>query len=260
MELPGHHVGDRRHASVTARAATYPDLAGSSVFITGGASGIGASLVQGFVEQGAKVASIDLEEPEIDGALFIQGDVTDIGALQSAMDAAAEAHGPVTVLVNNAAQDTRFNALEVTPEDWDAQQDVNLKHYFFASQHAANGMIAAGLSGAIVNMSSIVYLMPASGLAPYTVANAAISGMTRTLSQEWGHHGIRVNAVAPGMVLTERQLRDWITPEDRAAMQERQALKIEMRADDMVGPVVFLASRNAHVITGQCLVADAGVV
>ena len=247
----------------------HSDLEGASVFITGGGSGIGLSLTEGFLRQGAKVAFVGRSDyrAEVDRLsestgirpLFIRCDMTDIPALTAAMDEAEAAHGPLDVLINNAANDMRFDALEVTEADWDAQLDVNLKHYFFASQHAARSMIPRG-RGAIVNLSSIVYMMGAGGMAPYITANAAITGMTRALARDWGPGGIRVNALAPGMVLTDRQLRDWITPEAKAAVMERQALKVEMGPGDMVGPVLFLASEAARVITGQCLVADAGVV
>ncbi len=248
---------------------TYADLREASVFITGGGSGIGLSLTEGFLRQGAKVtfvgrsdyaAEVDrLAEDTGNRPHFIRCDVTDISALTAALDVAEAAHGPLDILINNAANDMRFDALEVTEEDWDAQHDVNLKHYFFASQHAARSMIPRR-RGAIVNLSSIVYMMGAEGMVPYITSNAGITGMTRALARDWGPHGIRVNALAPGMVLTERQLRDWITPEGKAAVMDRQALKVEMGPDDMVGPVLFLASDAARVITGQCLVADAGVV
>lgn len=249
--------------------ATYPDLSGASVFITGGGAGIGLSLTEGFLRQGAKVAFVGRSDysAEVDRLeaetgrrpLFIRCDVTDVTALHAAMDAAEAAHGPLDVLVNNAANDMRFDPLEVSEADWDAQHDVNLKHYFFACQRAARSMIPRG-KGAIINFSSITYIMGAGGMTPYTTANAAITGMTRALARDWGHHGIRVNALAPGMVLTQRQLRDWITPEAKAAVMDRQALKVEMGPDDMIGPALFLASAASGVVTGQCLVADAGVV
>ncbi len=240
---------------------TYPDLAGKSVLVTGGASGIGLSLVRGCREQGARVARLDLADPPAGlDAHAERCDVTDTAALRAAMDRAAAAQGPIDVLVNNVASDMRFDSLDVTEAEWDAQHAVNLRHVFFAAQHAARAMAARGAGGVILNLSSIVYMMPAGGMTPYATAKAAITGMTRALARDWGVHGIRVNALAPGMVLTERQLRDWITEEVKAAVLDRQALKIELGPDDMIGPALFLASTASRAITGQCLVADAGVV
>lgn len=249
------------------RDANYPDLAGASVFITGGGSGIGAALTRGFARQGARVAFADrceasglAEEVARDtGAevLYLACDVTDIPALEAAMDRAARAHGPIRILVNNAADDTRMASLDVTEEMWEASQAVNLKAYFFACRKAAQGM---GEGGAIVNYSSISYMMGAAGYAPYIAANAAITGLTRSLAREWGEQGIRVNAIAPGWVLTERQRRLWMTPDSLRAHVARQCLKVEIGPEDLVGPTLFLASRESRMVTGQVLVVDAGVV
>ncbi len=249
--------------------AHHPDLEGKSVFITGGGSGIGLSLTRAFLEQGAKVAFVgrsdyadtvdQLEKETGNRPIFLQCDVTVVPKLIEAMEAAEAQNGPLDILVNNAANDMRYDALEVTEAEWDTQHAINLKHYFFACQHAAKSMVERG-GGVIVNFSSIVYLMGAGGMTPYTTSNAGITGMTRALAREWGARGIRVNAVAPGMVLTERQKREWITEEGKEQQKARQSLKVEMEPDDMVGPVLFLASDASAVITGQCLVADAGVV
>ncbi len=247
--------------------AIFPDLDGASVFVTGGASGIGAALVAGFAAQGARVALIDLA----DGAalaqqigaraprpLALQGDVTDQGALTAALDKAMAAHGPLDVLVNNAANDARYDPDQITPAQWDAMMAVNLGHVFFASQHAARAM--KGRGGRIVNFSSIAHMMGMAELAPYSAAKAGIAALTRSLARAWGSSGIRVNAVLPGMVLTPRQLDLWITPQIKDEMIARQALPVEIGAEDMVGPTLFLASRASGVITGQCLIADGGLV
>lgn len=248
---------------------TYPDLSGASVFITGGGSGIGLSLTEGFLRQGARVCFVGRSDygAEVDrlsqqtgiAPLALRADVTDTAALTAAMARAEAAHGPLNILINNAANDMRYEATAITEADWDAQMAVNLRQYFFACQQAAVSMIPRG-SGVILNLSSIVYMMGAAGLAPYVTANAGITGMTRALAREWGPHGLRVNALAPGMVLTERQLRDWMTPEARATVRDRQCLPLEMGPDDMIGPALFLCSAASGVITGQCLAADAGVV
>jgi NAD(P)-dependent dehydrogenase (short-subunit alcohol dehydrogenase family) len=249
--------------------ATFPDLRGASVFITGGGNGIGAALTDGFLRQGAQVAFVgrsdaaplvaELAAKHGAAPLFIPCDITDISALQAAMDEAARAHGPLKVLVNNAANDTRFTADAITESDWDASQAVNLKAYFFACQTAARQMRSHG-GGAIVNYSSISVMMGLANLAPYIAANAGIMGLTRSLAREWGPDGIRVNAIAPGWVLTDRQKRLWITPEALQAHVDRQCLKTTMEPEDMVGPTLFLASQTSRMMTGQTLVVDGGVV
>lgn len=248
---------------------SYGDLSGASVFITGGGSGIGAALTRGFLDQGAKVAFIGRSDRAafVDAMadatghrpLFVQGDVTDPAALRAAMDTAEAGHGPLDVLVANAADDMRFDALDIGPGDWNAQMAVNLDHYFFACQRAAESM--AGRGGRIVAVSSIVPQMGADGLVPYVTANAGIVGMTRALAQEWGPKGIRVNAVAPGMVLTEKQRQRWISEAEATAFQKtRQSLDKPLLPEDLVGPVLFLASEASAAVTGQCLIADGGVV
>lgn len=247
----------------------FPDLRGASVFITGGASGIGAALVAGFAAQGARVAFCDLAGGEDHAAtvaaqtgnrpLALACDITDTAALTAALEAAAAAHGPLRVLVNNAGNDTRTSADGVTPEEWDLSLAVNLKAMFFACQQAARMMRAAG-GGAIVNFSSITYLLGMAGIAPYVTAKGGIAAMTGALAREWGPDGIRVNAIAPGWVLTERQLRLWATPEALADFLPRQCLPVRMAPEDMVGPALFLASDASRMVTGQVLPVDAGVV
>jgi NAD(P)-dependent dehydrogenase (short-subunit alcohol dehydrogenase family) len=249
--------------------ATFHDLAGASVFITGGGNGIGATLTDGFLAQGAKVAFVgrsdaapfvaQMAEKHGVAPLFIRCDITDIPALQDAIAQAATAHGPLRVLVNNAANDTRFDADTITEQDWDASQAVNLKAYFFACQAAARQMRGNG-GGAIVNYASISVMMGLPNLAPYIAANAGIMGLTRTLAREWGPDNIRVNALAPGWVLTDRQKRLWITPEALQAHLDRQCLKTPLDPDDVLGGTLFLASDTSRMMTGQTLVIDGGVV
>lgn len=239
----------------------FADLKGASVFITGGGSGIGAALTKGFVDQGAKVAFVGRSDyrafaAEV-GALFIQCDVTDTAALQQAIDRAAQAHDGLHVMINNAADDMRMVAADVTPQTWDAQQDVNLKPYFFGCQRAAHHMQAGG---SIINFSSITYMMGSDGMAPYVTANAGIVGMTRALAREWGPRRIRVNALAPGWVLTDKQLEKWATPEALDAFRPRQCLPDFMTPEDIVGPTLFLASAASGKITSQSLVVDCGTV
>jgi NAD(P)-dependent dehydrogenase (short-subunit alcohol dehydrogenase family) len=249
--------------------ATFHDLDGASVFITGGGAGIGAALTEGFLAQGARVAFIQRSDAadfveEVAGRtgvrpLFVPCDVTDVAALRGAIARAAEAHGPVTVLVNNAANDQRHAVEGYTVEEWDRAQAVNLRPHFVTAQAVAPGMKAAG-GGSIVNFSSISYMMGTAGYVSYMTAKAAITGLTRGLAREFGPDGIRVNALMPGWVLTRRQLDLWATPEDLAVHLERQCLKEHLVEADIVGGTLFLASKTSRMMTSQALVIDGGVV
>jgi len=247
----------------------FPDLNGKSVFITGGGSGIGAALTEGFLRQGAKVAFVQRSDATAfcdtmqtatgHRPLFLPCDITDIAALRQAIADAAAAHGPIAVLVNNAANDARHTTAEVTPEYWDAAMAINLKCYFFAAQAVIPAMKAAG-GGAIINFSSISYMMGLGDYPAYTTANSGINGLTRSLAREFGRDRIRVNAMAPGWVLTQRQKDLWVTPDGLAAHVARQCLKDTMEPEDIVGGVLFLASNASRMMTGQALVIDGGVV
>ena len=247
----------------------YPDLKGASVFITGGGSGIGAFLSEGFLRQGAKVAFVqrsdatgfcdEMEKATGARPLFIRCDITDMAALKAAIDQAAKAHGPIRVLVNNAANDKRHETLAVDEAFWDWSMAINLKAYFFAAQAVIPGMKAAG-GGSIINFSSISYLMGNAGYPLYTTANSGINGLTRSLAREFGPDRIRVNALAPGWVLTQKQRDLWVTPEGLQAHLDRQCLKDALGPEDIVGGVLFLASDTSKMMTGQALVIDGGVV
>ncbi len=247
--------------------ATFHDLMGASVFITGGGNGIGAALTEGFLAQGAKVAFIGRSDASefVDqmaakygtSPLFIQGDITDTAVLQSAIEQSAAAHGLLHAVVNNAANDMRYDAMEISESDWDSQQAINLKAYFFACQKAAELMAP---KGSIINFSSITYMMGAAGMVPYVTANAGIMGMTRALAREWGPKGIRVNAIAPGWVFTQKQETMWATPEAKASFLQKQCLQDFIQPHDMVGGTLFLASGTSAMMTGQTLTIDAGVV
>lgn len=249
--------------------ATFHDLKDASVFITGGGSGIGAFLTEGFLAQGAKVAFVqrsdatdfcdEMEEKLGVRPLFLPCDITDITALKGAINQASSVHGPVTVLVNNAANDKRHTTEEVTEDFWDWSQAINLKAYFFACQAVVKGMRAEG-GGSIINFSSISYMMGNAGYPSYTTANSGINGMTRSLAREFGPDGIRANAIAPGWVLTEKQKDLWATPESLAAHLERQCLKEHLVPQDIVDATLFLASRTSRMMTGQALIVDGGVV
>jgi galactose dehydrogenase len=251
------------------RYATFHDLEGASVFITGGGSGIGAALTEGFIAQGAKVAFVQRSDASEFAAeigarhgtapRFIRCDITDVAALQAAMAEAAAAHGPITVLVNNAANDKRHPIEGFPVEDWDAMQAVNLRPHFFTAQAVIPGMRAAG-GGSIVNFSSISYMMGNGGYSAYVAAKAGITGLTRGLARDLGPDNIRVNALMPGWVLTPKQMDQWATPEALRAHLDRQCLKEHLVERDIVDATLFLASRVSRMMTGQALVVDGGVV
>jgi galactose dehydrogenase len=191
--------------------------------------------------------------------LFLKCDITDVAALQATLAKAADAHGPIGVLVNNAANDTRHTTAEVDEAMWDAAMAINLKCYFFASQAVIPGMKAMG-GGSIINFSSISYMMGNAGYPAYITANSGINGMTRALAREFGPDRIRVNALAPGWVLTQKQRDLWAQPEALAKHIARQCIPEELVESDIVGGVLFLASKASRMMTGQALVIDGGVV
>ncbi len=248
---------------------TFPDLAGASVFVTGGGSGIGAALTEAFLRQGARTAfcqrsdgaafADEMEDATGARPLFLRCDLTDTAALRATLAAAAEAHGPITRLVNNAANDARHTLEEIDEPLWDRLIAINLKAYVFACQAVAPGMRAAG-GGSIVNFSSISYMMGNAGYPIYTAANAGINGLTRSLARELGPDRIRVNALAPGWVLTRKQLDMWVTEDGLAAHLARQCLPDALEPADIAGGTLFLASDASRAMTGQALVIDGGVV
>lgn len=245
--------------------ATFHDLEDATVFLTGGGSGIGAELVKAFAAQGAKVGFIDLMDSSDFVAslnakhtpLAIQGDVTDIPALHAAMDQTVDHFGPLKAVINNAANDQRMVATEVTEGEWHDVIEVNLKHYFFACQKAAQLMPNGG---AIVNFSSNSYMVASTGIAPYVSANAGIMGMTRALAREWGAQGIRVNSIAPGWIMTEKQKTKWATPESVETFRQSLCLGKMLEPEDIPGTVLFLASDISKMMTAQLLVVDGGGV
>ena len=247
--------------------ATYPSLAGRSTLVTGGASGIGEAIVRGFARNGARVAFLDVDRAagealaaELgDDVHFLACDLSDVTALRSAVGEVESRLGPIRALVNNAANDQRFPLEDITPEQWDASQAVNLRHQFFITQAVLPGMKRAG-GGTVVNMSSIAWQIGIGELVPYSAAKAAVWGLTRTLGGALGEHGIRVNAVAPGAVMTPRQLRLWHTPESRAHAISAQSLHTSILEDDVADAVLFLSADDSRMITKQCLTVDGGAL
>ena len=242
--------------------AVYPSLRGKRVLITGGGSGIGAGLVEGFARQGSDIVFFDIAEEdsqavaESTGAAFRRVDLTDIAGLQAAIRAEIEAGGAFDVLINNAANDDRHKCEDVTEDYWDNRLNVNLKHHFFAAQAVVPGMKAKG-AGAIVNLGSISWHLGLPDLPLYQTAKAAIEGLTRSLARDLGPDNIRVTCVVPGNVRTPRQLK-WYTPEGEAEIVSAQCLKGRLAPDDVAALVLFLASDDARLITGHEYFVDAG--
>ncbi|OQP85951.1 3-oxoacyl-ACP reductase [Rhizobium rhizosphaerae] len=251
--------------------AHHPDLSGCGVLITGGASGIGAALVEGFARQGARVAFIDIDASAAQALverlspglahppLFLQADLRDTVRLHACVRQAAELLGGLRVLVNNAARDDRHDLETMEEADWDEALAINLKPLLFTAKAAAPYLQASG-AGAIVNFSSIAYLLNMGELPAYSAAKAGIIGLTKSLAGRLGPKGIRVNALLPGMVVTERQKALWLTDGAIAAMIDRQCIKRSLVADDMVGPCLFLASQGAAALTAQAIIVDGGVL
>ncbi|TQM92733.1 SDR family NAD(P)-dependent oxidoreductase [Roseinatronobacter monicus] len=247
----------------------YPDLHDTSVFITGGGSGIGAGLTEAFLRQGAKVAFVQrsdasefcdaMAQSTGNRPLFTSCDITDPDAVRAAIEQAAAVHGPVQVLVNNAANDQRHTLAEVTPDFMDWALAINFKSYVFTAQAVIPAMQEMG-GGAIINITSISYMMGNAGYPVYTAANSALNGLTRSLAREFGPDRIRVNALAPGWVMTPKQLEQWVTPDALAEHLKRQCLPDSLNPEDIAGGVLFLASNTSRAMTGQALVIDGGVV
>ncbi|MEQ1405809.1 SDR family oxidoreductase [Neorhizobium sp. Rsf11] len=252
-------------------SVSHPDLADCGVLVTGGGSGIGAALVEGFATQGARVAFIDiaddvsrnlaarLTEKSRHPVFYVKADLRNIEEAKAAANEAARRLGSMSVLVNNAGWDDRHELEAVTEEYWDNSQAINLKQMFFVSQAIVPHLRKAG-GGAIVNFSSIAYLLNMGEMPAYTTAKAGIIGLTKSLAGKLGPENIRVNAILPGMIVTERQKELWLKEENIAAMVARQCLKRVLVAEDLVGPCLFLASTASAAMTAQTIVIDGGAL
>jgi len=249
------------------KTACYPSLEGKHIFITGGASGIGAAMVERFCLQNANVAFIDYDANAAAVLLkrltdktsaklwFRQVDVTNLDALKDAILAASEEFGSVFALVNNVANDARHHPDDVTPQTWRDCMAVNLDASFFAAQTAAKKMQQ---SGSIINLSSINALLGPANMPGYVTAKAGLIGMTKALARDYGARNIRVNALLPGWVVTERQLDSWLTPEAEQDWQQHVALKQRINPNDVANLALFLAADESRMITGQSFTIDAG--
>jgi NAD(P)-dependent dehydrogenase (short-subunit alcohol dehydrogenase family) len=249
--------------------AVYPSLRDRVVFITGGASGIGAEHVAQFAEQGAKVAFVDIADDaarEVCARVEAAGhampfyqhcDLKDIDALRAAIAAVGERLGQITVLVNNAAHDQRHKFEDVTVEYWDERLATNLRHQFFAIQAVAPMMRAAG-GGSIINFGSVSWHAAQGGMPAYTTSKAGVEGLSRGMARDLGPDGIRVNTVIPGWIMTERQIRLWLTPEGEENLLRSQCLKTKLVPADVTRMVLWLASDDSRMCTAQLWMVDAG--
>ena len=249
--------------------ARYPGLKGETVFVTGGGSGIGAAIVESFVDQGSHTAFVDIDNRASEklvrqlkrrygrAPLFIPCDIKDIGALQAAIARTAKELGSIGVLVNNAANDTRHDWKDVTADYWDERMAINLRPMFFAIQ-AVTPQMRKLKGGSIVNFGSISWKIPQGGMPAYTTAKAAVHGLTRGMARDLGQDGIRVNTIVPGWVMTERQLALWVTPKTEKELDRAQCLKGRIQPVDLARMVLFLASDDARMCTAQEFTVDAG--
>jgi NAD(P)-dependent dehydrogenase (short-subunit alcohol dehydrogenase family) len=250
------------------RYARYPSLADRTVLITGGATGIGASFVEHFVAQGARVAFFDIDASAGEALadqlgdahhkpLFLPCDLSDIDALRKAVADVKAAVGPIEVLVNNAANDRREKIEDVTPASFDAGIAVNVRHQLFAAQAVMDDMKAAG-RGSIVNLGSISWMLKNGGYPVYLMSKAAVQGLTRGLARDLGSFNIRVNTLVPGWVMTEKQKRLWLDDAGRRAIKEGQCIDAELMPHDLARMALFLAADDSRMITAQDLIVDGG--
>ncbi len=250
--------------------ATYPSLSGRTVFISGGATGIGADIVRAFGGNHARVAFVDVKRDEGEAlaaalkaagetALFLGCDVSDVSALQASIAETRARLGPISALVNNAANDERHAVADVTVDTWDHAQNVNLRHHFFAAQAAHPQMRELGF-GSIINLSSIAWRGGGAELSAYSAAKAGVIGLTHALARAFGSDKIRVNAIEPGAVRTDRQRQLWYqTPESVDAIVNRQSIKTALIGEDVARVALFLAADDSRMVTKQSITVDAGL-
>jgi len=250
---------------LAAAEARYPDLAGRTVLVTGGGSGIGAEFVRAFSRQGCNVGFLDIAEAPSRALVeslmparvhFERCDVRDIPALKRAIASVAATLGPITVLVNNAARDDRHAMMDVTVEYWDENQAVNLRHQVFATQAVVPMMEAAG-KGSVINLGSISWMRGRPAMVSYTTAKAALVQLTKSLSLDWARYGIRVNAIAPGYIETDIN-RGFLESEGGQAMIKRIPMRRVGQAGDLDGALLLLASDAGRYMNGSIVVVDGG--
>ena len=251
-------------------SARYRSLQDRGVLITGGATGIGATLVAEFVAQGARVGFIDIDKASGEALVarlqqarhapaFVVADLTDIAALDRAIDALRQRNGPFTVLLNNAANDQRHSIESTTSESWDAGIAINLKQQFFAAKNVAADMKAAG-GGSIVNFGSISWKLKQGGMPVYTTSKAAVQGLTRSLARDYGPFNIRVNTLVPGWVMTEKQLRLWLDEKGKEEIARGQCIGRALQPEHIARMALFLAADDSEMCTAQDFIVDGGWV
>ena len=251
--------------------AIYPSLKNKIVLITGGASGIGESIVEHFVMQKSKVVFLDIEEKLAKNLInkiykkysykpiYVKCDLKNTNQLKEKINEVSSHIGKISILVNNAANDERHDIDSVTSEYWDDRININLKHYFFASQAVYKDMKDLG-EGAIVNIGSFSWMKGIGGMPCYTTAKSAIMGLTRSLARDFGVYNIRVNCVVPGWIITERQKQLWLTPEIEKKQIEDQCIKRMLQPDDISKTILFFASDQSSGCTAQNYIVDGGIV
>ncbi len=250
--------------------ANYPSLKNRVVLITGGASGIGASIVENFLYQGSKVAFLDKEKDLAKNLIYQlkqknlnpiykECDLVNIEEMKNKINEIRNELGLISILVNNAANDSRHNIDDVTPEFWDDRMNNNLRHYFFAIQSIYKDMKQLG-NGSIINLGSYSWMLAQGGMPGYTTAKSAVMGLTRTLARDLGKYNIRVNSVVPGWVITERQKKLWLTPEIKKETLNRQCIKRLLNPNDISKVVLFFASDQSSGISAQNYIVDGGIV
>ena len=250
--------------------AKYLDLKNKRVFISGGGSGIGASIVEHFCEQNSEVYFIDIEvkaskrlidsikKKKLKIPKFIECNILDINKLQNIIKKIISERGPIHCLVNSAANDDRHTTDQVDEKYWDNRMNINLKHYFFAAQAVVKGMKKIK-SGSIVNLSSVSWVLGEGDKVVYETAKSAVVGLTRSFAQEFGKYNIRTNSVIPGSIATERQIKYWLTPKYKKLILDSQALKRQLKPEDVSRLVLFLSSDQSSGCTKQSFVVDAGI-
>jgi NAD(P)-dependent dehydrogenase (short-subunit alcohol dehydrogenase family) len=261
---------DHAGAASMSALANYPSLADRTVLITGGATGIGAAFVEAFARQGARVAFLDVDnegaaallqslEKTVHAPLFLTCDVTDLDALATTISEVRQQIGPISTLINNAANDVRHQLADTTPADFERNVAVNLRHQYFATQAVVPDMRALG-GGSVICLGSTGWMIKNDGYPMYAMAKAAVHGLVNGLARSLGHDRIRINCLVPGWVITEKQRRLWLDADGEAEIARKQCLPGFLQAQDLASAALFLAADDSRMCTGQDFIVDGGWV